>query len=482
VLWNNVNADFGLFVQDQWTLKRMTINAGVRYDYFNSSVPAQNEASLLARFALYNPPYVALRNFAPVSDVPNWKDYSPRLGLAYDLFGDGKTAFKVSVSRYVAGQTVAIADANNPLNTSVTSITRTWNDANKDFIPDCDLTSTLANGECGQMSNVFFGQQNVNATRYADDVLHGSGVRGYSWELSTGLQRELRPGLSVQGTYFRRWYGNFSATQNTSTAATDYSPYCVPAPANSALPGGGGNQICGFYDVNPNKFGQVTNLISQAGDFGKQEDVYDGLDFTTNVRLPRGITLQGGLNTGRERTNNCFAVSAPQLTFTVPATTSVVATATGVTEPRNTAFCDVRPPFQSQIKFFGVYPLPWWGLQTSATYQNLPGPQIGASYVATNAQIAPSLGRNLSAGANANVTVDLIPPGTLYGARANELDVNIKKLMKFGGTRISASVDVFNILNRSDILSINTRYGPLWLQPTNILAGRYLKFGAQFNF
>src|SRR5262249_33122550 len=142
----------------------------------------------------------------------------------------------------------------------------------------------------------------------------------------------------------------------------------------------------------------------------------------------------------------------------------------------------IRPPFQSQLKFFGVYPLPWWGIQTSATYQNLPGPQITASYVASNAQILPTLGRNLSAGANSNVTIDLIPPGTSYAARSQELDVGLKKFVRAGPARLSGSVEIFNVLNRSDVLAINTRYGPLWQQPTNTLTGRWLKFGVQIDY
>ena len=75
--------------------------------------------------------------------------------------------------------------------------------------------------------------------------------------------------------------------------------------------------------------------------------------------------------------------------------------------------CRTAPPFQTQIKLIGVYPLPW-GIQTSATYQGLPGPQITASRTYTNAEVLPSLGRNLAAGANGTVAVPLIAPGTMY--------------------------------------------------------------------
>jgi hypothetical protein len=163
-------------------------------------------------------------------------------------------------------------------------------------------------------------------------------------------------------------------------------------------------------------------------------------------------------------------------------TSGFVGSATGISAPNTTAFCDIRPPFQTQLKIYGVYPLPWFGLQVGGALQSVPGPQITASYAATNAQITSSLGRNLSAGTAATVLVDLIPPGTLYGARINELDLNLKKIFKVSRFRFSPGVDVFNILNRSDVIALNTRYGPSWQQPTNILQGRWIKFGAQLDF
>jgi len=145
-------------------------------------------------------------------------------------------------------------------------------------------------------------------------------------------------------------------------------------------------------------------------------------------------------------------------------------------------FCHVDPPFQTQVKLLGSVPLPW-AIAASAAFQNVPGPQITAGYVATNAQIAPSLGRNLAAGANATATLQLIAPGTLYGDRLNQLDARLSRTFKFGTNRsIQALFDFYNLLNVGPVLVLNNTFGAAWQTPTAILSGRLLKLGVHVNF
>jgi hypothetical protein len=152
-------------------------------------------------------------------------------------------------------------------------------------------------------------------------------------------------------------------------------------------------------------------------------------------------------------------------------------------------FCRVTLPFagQTQVKLSGAYPLPWWDIQASATYQDLPGIPIIASYVASNAEIRPSLGRNLGAcGAaatcNATTTVELVEPNTMREGRIRQLDLRFAKIFRFGRYRVQGNFDAYNALNASPILAINTRYGASWRQPTEILAARTFKVGATLNF
>jgi len=375
----------------------------------------------------------------------------------------------------------------NPLQSTVSSASRNWNDLfyppgdarRENFAPDCDLTNVAANGECGPANPGTFGQVLVR-TRYDETITRGFGVRPYNWGASLGIQHELFPGVSVSGSYFRRWYGNFNiisgnlpVTQNLAVTNADFSHYCIMVPADPRLPGGG-TQMCGFYDVSVAKFGQMDNLITGAGKFGTQEDVFDGFDANVNARLPNGAFLSGGVSLGRERTNNCYALDDRSLSFMA-------------TAPRSRAFCDVHPPINPNLKFQGVYPWPWWGLQTAATFQSLSGPQILAQQETTNAQIVPSLGRNLAACGtaavcNATVLLDLLPQATRYGDRIYQVDVRLTKAISLGRTVIRPMVSVYNLLNANPVLSYNNRYGPSWPAPTAILTARFADVGVQVDF
>ncbi len=463
--YEKIKYNIGLYAQDRWTFNRATINLGVRADFFNAFVEPQ---SLPAGV------FVPARDFPGVYDVPNWQDVSPRLGVSYDVFGDGKTAIKANLGRFpLASGIPNFTRLANPMSTTVNSVSRTWTDLNGNFAPDCDLTSQLENDECGQMQNLNFGKS-IPSTRYAPDVSEGYGVRAYNWEGSASIQHEFASGLSVNASYNRRWYGNFTTTQNLLVSNADFSPYCVTVPLDPRLPGGGGNEVCGFYDVNPSMFGRNQNVISQASHFGTQQEVYDGVDVGGSLRMQGGVVLSGGAGIGRSRTNACDIAEDLSLSY--------AGSASGVTASRTTPFCDVRPPFQPNVKFLGVYPLPFWGLQASATLQSTPGPEITASYSATNAEIRPSLGRDLSAGANATVLVDLVPRGTLYGDRINQVDFRLAKVLRIGSLRMQGMFDLYNAFNATPFLTMQNRYGPAWQTPTQTLIGRLAKFGMQLDF
>jgi hypothetical protein len=305
-------------------------------------------------------------------------------------------------------------------------------------------------------------------------VLNGFGKRRYNWQFSTGIQREILPRVSVDVEYWRTWFGNFLVTQDRALAAGDFDQFSITAPRDPRLPGGGGYVVSGLADLKPAAFGRPADaLVTFAKNFGKQTDHWNGVDVTFNVRPRTGMLLQGGTSTERQSTNNC----------------EVVVQAGGQPPERGTGipvfnpsplYCDVNGTFRTQLKLLGSYTIPRIDVQLTATLQNLPGPELAANYAATNAEIRPSLGRDLAGGAR-NVTVNLVEPRTLYGDRINQLDLRVGKSLRFGRTRVTASMDLYNALNTNAVLAVNNEFAA-WQQPQSILSARFAKIVLQFNF
>ena len=474
----NLKAEIGIFAQDKWTLDRLTLDLGVRFTYLNAYVPAQSAPAGT---------FVPVRNYDEVLDVPNWYDLSPRLAVAYDLTGTGRTALKASLNHYLTPETTSTALGNNPQGRVATSASRTWNDSNNNFVPDCALLEVAPNGECGRLSDVNFAQDFVRATTttYDPDLLTGFGKRPYNWEISAGIEHEVMPGLGANVTYVRRWFGNFYVNDNEAVSPSDYDSYCITAPVDSRLPGGGGNEICGFFDLRVEKFGQFQNVITFADNFGTVSEVYNGVDLTVNARLRDGTLMLGGVSVGRTVFDTCEVMGqtdspAGRFPFSISALRAV-RNPSGVASP-STVYCNLAPPFQPDVKFVVVYPVPWGDLQVSANVQSSQGPELTASHVVTNAEVAPSLGRNLGRGVRGTATVHLIEPGTEYLGRINQTDFRVTKIFSLDRYRVHANFDVYNLFNANPTLAMNTRFGPLWQFPFSNMQGRLVKIGFQVDF
>ena len=449
----DVDHQMGAYVQDRWTVDRLTLNLGLRYDRFQNSFPAQE---------IGPSPLSPARNFRfEKTDGVSFHDLNPKLNAAYDLLGDGRTAVKASLNRSVEPYTSGgLAGARNPITRLANSTTRSWGDANANFIPDCNLLSLDANGECGAVANRAFGSLTPEQN-FDPEILSGWGKRSYDWELTAGVQREIVSRVSADVTYFRRWYGNFTAVDNRAVTASDFTPFSITAPSDQRLPGGGAYPITGLYDVNPTRFGQTDNITTFASNFGDQVQMWNGVAMGINARLDNGLLLQGGIDRGTLTNDTCeIRAQLPEIAVVNP-------------------YCRTEQP-ATQFKVLGSYTLPVIGVQVSGTFQSVPGPEIAATFTATNALITPSLGRALSGGA-ANVAVNLVEPGTMYGDRLNQLDFRFGRAFRLGTRRVNFSLDIYNALNVDTALTLNNAFAT-WQRPQSIILARFAKLGMQFDF
>ena len=460
--------DIGFYAQDRIQLNQMTIGLAIRYDHFGSSFPEQS---------IGPSEFTPNRNATfPAQDNLGWNDITYRTAFTYDLRGDGRTAIKATVNKYLRGQTLnTLGDQPNPLQTLVDTVNINWNDANRNFVPDCDLLNPNPNGECGGYSNRAFGTVTPGAT-FDPILLTGFGNRESNWEFSAGVQQEVLPRVSVDVGYFRRIWQNLRVTDNLAVSASDYDFFDMVVPNDPRLPNAG-ELLTGIPALKQSAFGRASqnhNTLDRV--FGGKTEHWNGVDVTVDARLNNGLVVNGGVSTGKTSFDNCNVENAlPESQFS-----SGRGNPTGWLPRGNCAFSE---PWLTNVKGYAVYELPApINVQVAATFRSVPGRAINSEFIADNAYLAANstLGRPLAGGAR-NHPVVLLPRRSNFLERRNELDLRFGYVLRAGRSRSVISLDLFNAINANPVLSANDAL-TRWLAPQSILNARLAKVSVQFDF
>jgi hypothetical protein len=484
---NGIKMDLGIFLQDRWTISnRITLNLGLRYDHFigetreSEILPNRFTFSEIANGITYGECSDGKAAAGCYGEVQNWKDVSPRIGVAWDVFGNGRTAVKASLARYMAGQQVAVARQFNPAESLTRTDARPWTDLDGNGLP-FDNNGNLQFNELGTSTSTPSFGRNITTTRYDPAVLTGWGKRGYNDEWTIAAQHQLFARVAVNGGFYRRSFGNQTFTDDLRFSAADYNFFCITAPTDPNLPNGGGYQVCGIPDLKPTSPGltqPANSLIRFSDDFGGETNYYQGFDINVEGRFPNGAFLKGGVAATARTYNNCSLAQA------------------GVEYANWETYddgpnCDRYYPYRPDIKISGTYPLPW-GVQLAGVYQfsrgvqtGGAGPSIQAGWTLSNALVAPFKGSNWTGVASR--TVQLIREGQEYGEHnLNQLDVKLGKRFDMGRARLRVDFDIYNIFNSSWPFTVSSVYSTAatgqWLRPTNVLTHRFVKIGGQFSF
>jgi hypothetical protein len=495
---NSIDADMGIYAQDHWTISRATISAGLRFDMFRTSTnPETLPASTWNPAVTYSDCADGINNLAQgcTGRVLNWKDLSPRVGVSYDLFGNGKTAVKASFARYVNGVGLAALSTTDNANPEVSigpTDTRAWKDLDGNGSPFNSAGQIQLNELTNSVSTPSFGKNLPASTTTDPSVLNGWGKRGYNTEWSLSVQHELMPRVSLNGGWFRRSYGNQTVTVDNRYNFANNSfdgPFCANAPADPNLPGGGGYQVCGLYDIKQSSVNlllPVNNTITFSDNYGGETNIYSGFDVSTRATFRRGGFVQGGVTLGKRVFDQCNLVNAGIVSALITAATEVAEIF-----PDGTRACHQDLPYRPDFKLSGSYTLPL-DIIVSPTYQFVRGVQNGgaapsllATWTTTPAS-ATTLGHAYSANATTK-SVNLIAVGANYGNdNLNQLDVRFSKRFRFNTRAFRVDFDAYNMFNSDWPFAItntfSTATNSAWLRPTNVLQARFFKIGAQFDF
>ncbi|HWI17633.1 MAG TPA: carboxypeptidase regulatory-like domain-containing protein [Vicinamibacterales bacterium] len=488
---NGVKRDMGLYLQDRWSLGRVTANLGLRYDQF---IGESRESSILPSR------YGAGATFGDCPDgkwdpgdlctgeVQNWKDISPRVGLAIDVFGNGKTAIKTSWARYVAGQAIAFANAVNPIGALTAADTRIWNDLDGNGLPLDAAGNIQFNELTNSASTPTFGRLTVPTTQYSPDLLRGWGKRGYNNEFTFAAQHQIADRMSVNGGYYRRIFGNATFTDDLRYDENSYDTFCITTPRDPDLPDGGGYQVCGVKDLKPAVFAQnlpANSLIRYSEDFGGETNMYQGFDLNLDARFRNGAFLKAGIAATARTFDNCNLLKA--------GLDAVVTATSQGTEiyPDGTKSCRREYGYRPDFKASGSYTLPW-DIQLAGTYQfsrgiqnGGAGPSLNASWAVTSA-VANTIGARTWTGV-ASRTINILQEGSDYGKyNLSQLDMKLAKRFTINKVRLRVDFDLYNVFNSSWPYTVTTAYSTAatsqWQRPTNVLQHRFFKLGGHISF
>lgn len=478
-----LNADLGLYGQDTWSLNRLTLTAGIRWEYINSQV--DQTAAAVGRFVP--------ERVQPVrADLPNWKNWAPRFQAAYDVFGNAKTAIKYSANKYNASQAVGLAAGFNALaransaaipwvdknGDDIAQGQRTWNAAGTQFTncnfqsdPTCELDLSILVPNFGLLS---------------EPGVYGGFPRGYNFEQGFELQHELLPKLSVTATHYRGFNANLTTTLNRAVTPADYNVITIYNPLDGTpFP---------YYNISPAANQRLVDNLS----FLDENRFSDYRQFTTEFRARpgRGSLLFGGISWERTLAN---ATSATALNCTIGQQQN----------PNQLRFCDRANlpegqgiPYAVNARLNGSVPLPWQGITISATFQSNDGGARTLNYLITRGNAAGTTGTRYPADCPApcpagqlvlpfagttlaTATVPLIPAGSkgYRNERLKQLDLKVGKTFRARNLRISTSFEAFNITNSDMVITYaSSNFGPDWNRPNSILQGRVLGVSSKIQW
>lgn len=462
-----LNRDVGIYAQDSWRLSRLTLNAGIRWENLKAQVLASESPA--GRF-------VPARSTDAIESLPDWKDWAPRFGAVYDLFGKGKTAVKYSLNRYNQIRTTGIATNYNPF-LSQTSASLPWRDVNGNDIAEGERGCT---GFPRSGCEIDFRGLSQSFGIAAPNE-YGDYPRTWNLESALEVQHELLPRLSISASWFRGSFHNLTTTINQVWSLADYTPYTFYNPLTGQP-----------FEVFARSVAASQRSTRNLDTFDpERKQQYEAVGAEFRWRLPRGGQVFGGGGIERERIKSCTAPDDPNYLSPTP------------TIPQNTtnytgrAFCDdfaLDIPWKKGFKLAGTTPVAW-GIDFSLALQSNKSPNSTRTmnvtrgitrYPADCPAPCPAGQVVMPTGVfgQTSLIMYLEPARATFVERITQLDFKVSRTFKFGRFSVLPVLEVFNVTNSDAIISYVTTnaLAATYLAPNSIMQGRMYGVGTTIRW
>lgn len=433
--------------QDSWKLtNRLTIDLGIRWEYLKGYIPPQTSPSsqwLNFLTGVTSP----TRTFAKIDNVPNWKYFTPRLGVSWDVTGRGKTVIKGSFSKYMQGAGMNLLTNVNPLQYFTNNAP--WTDKNGDGLPEFYGYSAPGVLDPRNEFNPAAGSGFAQSYQMAPGLR-----RPNSWEQSVGVQQRLPYDFILSVSGWHRATSDQIGRYNASVPSSLYTPIVIRNPVTGVS--------------NLTVYNQTTATVPLAQyvlvNSPLLNNEYRGLDVSVQKNISHNFMIEGGLTWSRLRG--------------------------AITGDLTTALDDLNNPNYNinrigaypnydvpvQLKFAGTYNLPH-SVVVAGSFQHASGQAVTETYTLSSA----ILGRTL----NQSQVVTVVPSGPIRLSETNLADIRISRPTRFHDRYVlKPEFDVYNLTNSAAITAVNQSLNnaALTLNPSTIMPPRLFKVGAQFEF
>jgi hypothetical protein len=458
-----ITSRIGGFIQDSFTIKHLTINLGLRADHLKAWSPGRSKGAAtdpvaLALGATYFEPIYGINPYGEVS-YDTWDNafpygtfFSPRLGLTYDLFGNGKTALKASFTSQQEGFPTGTFSAMYPL--TWRGFTWNWWDDNGNGVPDVP-------GAAGDHYEEAYGETPLIflSTAYLDAIDPGVKVP-YVNEITVGIEHELVKDLNVGVRYIRKdrkrvlasvlWDKDSDRYWYTRELAPEWwIPFTTTVPETGSYPA---QEVTMYFLSNdaPAQNYRLTNVPEASMK-------YNSVEISFDKRLAYGWQLGGSINFSKSEGNYPVSYASWASQYSFSNANSFV-----------NSYGELPYSRPLLIKLYGTFTLPY-KFMLSFFYTHSDGSPWGQTV-----SVRPPAG--WAEANNASTTAYSIyvnPPGTYRNEASDSLDLRLGKDFKLGPGTLEAFVNIFNLLG-SYTLTVAKNPGGTWKpDDENTTAGTY---------